>query len=83
MSVVIRCTPWAITAIPPITIHGAPISESASLKAASASSIGDRSGPRRAGTLLNAGPAEPHLFDRALTHGVARARPSPHGFQRG
>src|SRR3954463_9763114 len=82
MSVVMRCTPCAITAIPPITIHGAPTSESAPLSADSASSIRDRSGTRGAGTPLNAGPAAPHLLDRALADGVPGTRPSPHGLQR-
>jgi len=82
MSVVMRCTPWAITAIPPITIHGAPVSDSASLSAASASSIRDVSGPRRTSTLLDVRPAAPHLLDRPLADDIARAGPSPHGLQR-
>src|ERR1041384_4380685 len=83
MSVVILCTPCAITAIPPITIHGAPVSDSALLSAASASSIRDVSRSRGTGTLLDAGPAATHLLDRALCGRVARAGPSTHGLQRG
>jgi hypothetical protein len=82
MSVVMRCTPWAMTAIPPITIHGAPTSDSALLSVASASSIRDLSGSRRAGTLLDADPTTPHLLDRVFTHGISRAWPSSHGLQR-
>lgn len=69
-------------AIPPITIHGTPAPDKARSSAASASSIRDRSGPRTAGTLLNAGPAAPHLLDRVLACDIARSGPSPHGLER-
>jgi hypothetical protein len=83
ISLVMRCTPWAMTAIPPITIHGGPASESARFSAASASSIRDRSRSRGAGMSLDASPAVPHLLDGMLADRIARAGPVTHRLERG
>ena len=83
MSVVIRSTPWAITAIPPITIHGASSSDSARCKAASAFSIGERLPARALGMVLDTSPASPHFLDRSLADRIARTGPAAHCFEGG
>lgn len=82
MSVIIRRTPCAMTAMPPITIHGASSSESARRNAASASSIRDRLRARPAGMVLDASSPPPALVDRSLADRIARAGPVAHGFER-
>src|SRR5262249_32348902 len=78
-----RRTPCAMTAMPPMTIHGAPASSSALTSAASASSRSRSPLTRLPGTLLDAHPAATHLFDGALAHRIARPGPLASRRQRG
>lgn len=75
ISVVKRRTPRAITARPPITIHGTRIALSARFSASSASSR--RRSPRSRGlrTALDVRPATAQFLDGTFTHGVTRPRP--------
>src|SRR5882757_5768125 len=82
MSVVIRWTPCAITAIPPITIQGVPSSDKARLSAASAVSIRDRSGSFATRSSLNECPAPPDILGCPFADLIARPGPLPHGFER-
>ena len=77
MSVVMRRTPRAITAMPPITIHGTPVALSALARSARARSS---SSPRLRllGTLLNPRPTATHLKNCRLVDWIARTWPQPH-----
>lgn len=81
MSFVMRCTPCAMTAIPPITIHGGSNLASARVSAISAVSMRDRS-PPRTGVFLDPSPAVADFLDGMLAHRVARSGPSAHGLER-
>ncbi|CAN5907809.1 hypothetical protein BH11MYX4_BH11MYX4_04990 [soil metagenome] len=82
-SVVMRLTPRAITATPPITIQGARVSFSAPASASSADSSRRSPRPRRGpGTCLNPCPSAPDHEDRFLAHGISRAWPLPERFER-
>src|SRR5262249_8288954 len=83
MSVVIRRTPRAMTAIPPITIHGTAVAFSAAARSASAaSSLGS---PLLPGfrTLLDPRPPAAHLENSRFADQIPRPRPDPHRFERG
>lgn len=64
-----------MTAIPPMTIHGAPLSVNACESASSARSTKRSLLPRLPGILRNTDPATAHLFHGALTHRIAGGRP--------
>lgn len=81
MSVVIRRTPRAMIAMPPITIHGIPDASSAFVRAASASSIRRSPATRLLRTMLHQCPSAPDAFHALLAHRVARSRPQAHGLE--
>src|SRR5262249_47534269 len=71
-----------MTAMPPMTIHGAPAPSSARARAASASSRSRSPFARLAGTLLNARPTAAHLLDGTFAHRIAWAGPLARRCQR-
>lgn len=79
MSVVILRTPRAIAAIPPITIHGMRDLWSASVNAASASSILRSPDAGLLRTLLYPRPSASDLFDGGLGDRITWRRPPAHG----
>lgn len=82
MSVVIRRTPRAMIAMPPITIHGIPDASSAFAKAASASSIRRSPAARLLRTTLHQCPSAPDSLNALLAARVAGSRPQAHGLER-
>jgi hypothetical protein len=73
-----RRTPRAITAMPPMTIHGTLVAFSALVRPASARSRRRSLSAGLLGIVLDPSPTAAHLENRRLAYWIARARPHVH-----